>query len=132
MHDLPRLTTVQLDIVRTWLPGAELVADLGWELMGTAVLHLRTAEGDYIVKAGGPANHHIDREIFAHQHFSGPWVARGRAAPMLRHDAGAKIMLLDYLPGSLMEGTMAEHDPDLLSSGRRASGGTAWHRSETG
>ncbi|MCA9859163.1 MAG: aminoglycoside phosphotransferase family protein [Thermomicrobiales bacterium] len=113
MIDLPRISSGQQAVVRTWLPEAELVADLSWNLVDTTVLHLRTPDGDRIVKAGGPTNHHIDREIHAHQHFTAPWVARGRAARMLRHDGDMKIMLLDYLPGSLMEGTAAANDPTL-------------------
>lgn len=113
MTDLPRVTSEQQDIVRTWLPDAELAADLSWELMGTAVLHLRAPAGDYIVKAGGPDNHHIDREIAAHRHFTGPWCARGVGARMLRHDPAAKVLLLEFLPGSLVQGSQAERDPAI-------------------
>jgi hypothetical protein len=108
MPDLPRLTSTQQAIVRNWLPENELVADLSWELMGTAVLHLRTPDGEVIVKAGGPGNHHIDREIRAHLQFTKPWVERGVAARMLRHDLERKVLLLDYLPGSLVQGAPEE------------------------
>jgi hypothetical protein len=111
MSDLPRLTTEQQALVQTWLPEYELVADLSWELMGTAVLHVRTPDGVVIVKAGGPGNHHIDREIHAHQQFTKPWVERGAAARILRHDLDRKVMLLDYLPGTLVQDTPAEDDP---------------------
>jgi hypothetical protein len=112
MPDLPRLTSTQQAIVRNWLPENELVADLSWELMGTAVLHLRTPAGEVIVKAGGPGNHHIDREIRAHLQFTKPWVERGVAARMLRHDLERKVLLLDYLPGSLVQGAPEEWVPD--------------------
>lgn len=112
MEQLPRLTPEQQAIVHTWLPGAELVADLSWGQMDTVVLHLRAPDGEVIVKAGGPGNHHIDREIHAHLHFTKPWVERGVAARMLRHDLDRKAMLLDYLPGSLVQGTEAEWDVD--------------------
>lgn len=112
MPDLPRLSATQQAIVRGWLPEYELVADLSWELMGTAVLHLRTPDGELIVKAGGPGNHHIDREIHAHLHFTKPWIERGVAARMLRHDLDRKVMLLDYLPGALVQGTAAEWNAD--------------------
>jgi hypothetical protein len=113
MTDLPRLTPEQQALVREWLPNADLVADLSWELMGTAVLHLRTPDGDRIVKAGGPSNHHIGRERNAHRGFTGPWVTQGRAARMVRDDCDANILLLDFLPGALVEGTLAEADPDI-------------------
>ncbi len=111
MTDLPRLTPQQRTIVEHWLPNAELVADLSWELMGTAVLLLRTAEGDRIVKAGGPTNHHIGRERNAHLEFTGPLVAQRRAARMLRYDLDADMLLVDYLPGELVQGTPSENDP---------------------
>ncbi len=38
MTDLPRLPPHQCAIVLHWLPDAELIADLSWELMGTAFL----------------------------------------------------------------------------------------------
>jgi hypothetical protein len=112
MLDLPRLTATQQSVVRSWLPEAELVDDLSWELMGTTVLHLRAPDGEVIVKAGGPGNHHIDREIHAHQQFTKPWVECGVAARMLRHDLDRKVLLLDFLPGSLVQGAAAEWAPD--------------------
>jgi hypothetical protein len=111
MPDLPRLTSTQQAIVRGWLPEVELVADLSWGQMDTAVLHLRTPEGDRIVKAGGAENHHIGREIAAHLGFTGPWVEEGRAARLLQHDDDHQVLLLDYLPGRLVQDTPAEDDP---------------------
>ncbi len=113
MTDLPRLMPEQHAIVKTWLPDAELVADLSWGQMDTAVLHLRTAEGERIVKAGGAENHHIGREIGAHLGFTGPWVEEGRAARLLRHDERNNLLLLDYLPGVLVQDTPAENDPAI-------------------
>ncbi|HET9662236.1 MAG TPA: aminoglycoside phosphotransferase family protein [Thermomicrobiales bacterium] len=113
MAVLPNLSRKQQAIVRAWLPDAEFVTDLSWGLMDTVVLHLRTAKGDRIVKAGGPANHHIGREIAAHLGFTRPWVAEGRAARMLRHDDAANVLLLDYLPGELVQDTPAEDDPEV-------------------
>ena len=66
MPTAPRLSPGQEDAVRTWFPGAEVIADLSWGLTDTVVLHVRHAEGESIIKAGGPGNHHIGREITAH------------------------------------------------------------------
>ena len=114
MTDLPRLSAGQQAVVRTWLPEYELIADLSWELMGTAVLHVRTPEGDRIIKAGATTNHHIGREIDAHLEFTTPWLAEDRAASMLRYDRNATILLLEYLPGELVQGTPAEDAPEVF------------------
>lgn len=111
MHRLPRLTREQHAIVHSWLPGAELVADLSWGQMDTVVLHLRTPHWDRIVKAGGPTNHHIAREHTAHLDYTRPWLAQGRAARMHRYDERHTMLLLDFLPGVLVQSTTAEHDP---------------------
>lgn len=113
MLELPHVTIEQQAVVQTWLPNAELIADLSWGQMDTTVLHLRTPDGDRIVKAGGPDNHHIGREIAAHLEFTRPWIEQGRAAPLLHHDDSANLLLLDYLPGVLAQDTPAEHDPDI-------------------
>jgi hypothetical protein len=112
MTDLPRLTPEQQATVHEWLPDSELVADLSWELMGTVVLHLRTPDGDRIIKAGGPANHHIGRERNAHLDFTGPWVAQRRAARLFAFDPDTNMVLLDHLPGELAQGHPAEGDPE--------------------
>ncbi len=105
--------------MQDWLPEAELVADLSWALMGTTVLHLRTPDGDRIVKAGSAKNHHIGRERNAHLQFTDPWVAQGRAARMLRSDIETNMLLLDYLPGELVQGHPAEGDPDTYRQAGR-------------
>lgn len=113
MTDLPRLSAEQQRLVRMWLPAAEFVADLSWELMGTVVFRLRAPDGEYIVKAGGPTNHHIDREIRAHRQFTGPWTARERCARMVHYDLDAKILALNWLSGDLVERSPAEFDPNI-------------------
>ena len=44
---------------------------------------------------------------------SRPRVAQNRAARMLRRDRGEKILLLEYLPGKLIEGTPAESASEI-------------------
>src|SRR5215204_6493115 len=112
MTELPRLTPEQQMVVGQWLPERELVADLSWELMATAVMHLRTPQGDHIVKASGPSNHHIGRERNAHLEATGPLIAQGRAARMFNFDPATNTLLLDYLPGELIQGHPAEDDPE--------------------
>lgn len=102
------LAPMQERVVRSWFPGAELVADHSWGSTDTVVLHVRDRGRDLVIKAGGPRNHHIDRELRAHQEFTGPLVAGGRAARLLRADRELKVLVTEYLPGDLVEGTDAE------------------------
>lgn len=90
----------------------KLVRDMSWNLVESTVLHVRSGDRDIIVKAGGPTNHHIDRELAAHPEFTRTLVDTGHAAALLDADTDLRVMLLDYLPGRLVEGTEAEHDPD--------------------
>lgn len=109
---LPGLTRAQVDLVRRWFPHAQLVADHSWGLTDTAVLHLRTVAGDVVVKAGARGNHHIGREITAHEHWVGVWARIGRA-PTLLHAARDQVVLATaYLPGRLVQDDPAEHHPD--------------------
>jgi hypothetical protein len=77
--DRPGLDQSQRAIVDTWFPGATLVADHGWGVVDSVVLQLHVGRGhqDVIVKAGGPSNHHIDRELTAHELFVAPLAADG-------------------------------------------------------
>ncbi len=116
---LPGLDRAQQRRVREWLPGAHLVADLGWGLVDSTVLHVRTSDGaagqarDLVVKAGGPGNHHIHRELRAYDGWVGPLQARG-AVPVLRHgDTEARVFVTDFLPGDLLHGHPDETDPDV-------------------
>ncbi len=116
-----RLSERQRALLERWMPRAELVRDLSWNLVDTVVLHVRNADrdaalggaaiGDAIVKAAGPANHHIGRELDAHQGFTEVWCAAGQAARLRAADRDARIFLLDYLPGELAERSAANLDP---------------------
>ena len=104
-----RQSARQAGLVETRLPGVRLVSDLSWDLIDTAVLMVERGRRRYIVKAGGPANHHIEREIRAHQ----LWVhvlSRQKRAPKLIHaDRVTNILVLEYLEGRLVEGAEAEY-----------------------
>lgn len=109
---LSKLRPEQRELVALWLPGAEVLADLGWGLVETHVVEVRTGDGRFVVKAGGVADHHIRRELRAHHEWLGPWVATGHAPSLVAGDEAAKVLVTRYLPGTLVEGTHAQDDPD--------------------
>jgi aminoglycoside phosphotransferase len=102
----------QRRLLHDWLPGAEVVTDHSWGLVGTTVLELRHDGTQYVAKAGDPADHHIAREIRAHREWLEPWTSRGRAPQLVQADAEAKLLLTRYLPGELVQGTDYEQLPD--------------------
>lgn len=106
------LSDRQRDLVRAWLPAAEVTADRSWGLVGTTVLELRHGAERYIVKAGDDHDQHIAREIGAHSEWLRPWTSLGRAPQVVRTDRAAKLVLTRYLPGRLVEGTDHEHRPE--------------------
>lgn len=108
------LSAPQATWLRERMPDAVLVSDMSWHLMASTVLHVRGSLGgapmDAVVKAGDGTNHHIGREITAHAGWTGDLVSTGHTARLLDADDGARVMLLEYLPGALVEGTDAETD----------------------
>lgn len=109
---LDRLTADQRDVLTRWLPRLRVVADLSWGVVETAVLEVMADGRRLIVKAGGPSDHHIARELHAHRRWLGPWRADGRAATLLHGDASTRILVATYLPGELVLGTPAQDEPD--------------------
>ncbi|ORB30119.1 aminoglycoside phosphotransferase family protein [Mycolicibacterium parafortuitum] len=107
-----RLTERQEDVVARWFPDAQLVRDMSWNLVDTAVLAVDTGNGRAVVKAAGPGNRHIGREITAYQGFTNVLEHRGQAPRLLRHDRDANILAIEYLQGSSVEGNDAELLPD--------------------
>lgn len=107
-HD--RLTPAQQRWATSRLRDAEFVRDMSWDLVESTVLHLRTSGGDVVLKAGGESNHHIGRELSAHPTFTRGLVATGHVARLRDADPSLRVMVLDYLPGALVEGTEAEWD----------------------
>lgn len=97
-----RLTPEQVSLVETWFPGAVLVADLSWDLVDTAVLHLRVPDvGEVVVKAGGTANTHLRREVTAYE--SGVLAPLRRRVPRLLHaDRARQVLAVGFLPGVLV------------------------------
>ncbi|MDO5662591.1 MAG: aminoglycoside phosphotransferase family protein [Brachybacterium sp.] len=90
-----------------------LISDMSWGLVDTVVLHVRDGEREVVVKAAGSANHHIGREITAHERWTGPLLAVGAAPRLLAADRDARLIITAYLPGRLVEGTPAEHETDV-------------------
>jgi hypothetical protein len=110
--ELSRLRPEQRGLLAHWVPDARVLADHSWGLVDTVVLEVESGQGRLVVKAGGPSDSHIGRELRAHQEWLGPWVATGHAPTLLHGDASAKVLVTRYLPGRLLEGTPAQDDPD--------------------
>lgn len=112
MKHLSSLRPDQRELVAQWLPSAEVVADHSWGLVDTTVLELRNDGVRLIVKAGGPTDGHIARELRAHREWLRPWVSTAHAPELLFGDGAAKMLVTRYLPGRLVEGTDAQDDPE--------------------
>lgn len=113
------LAESQSALLDTWLPDAQLGADLSWDLALTTVLDVSAGAGRFIVKAGSGDNHHVSREIAAHRTATGVLADTGHASRMVHCDNEANILVTTYLPGQLVQGTSAEADPDTyLQAGR--------------
>ncbi|GAB2546799.1 phosphotransferase family protein [Brachybacterium huguangmaarense] len=120
---LDRLDPRQRELLASWFSHIEPCADHSWGLVDTVVLEatVPSARGDarVIVKAGGPSDHHIGREIRAHRDWTGPWRGTGSAPELLRADDDARLLVTSYLPGRLVLDTPAAEDPDsYLQAGR--------------
>lgn len=108
-----RLSHRQRSLVAEWLPGAVVEADLGWGLVETTVLAVSARGERFVVKAGGPSDRSVAREIDAHRNWLGPWTAIGRAPALVHHDAGAKLLVTEYLPGTLVLDTPHAAQPGI-------------------
>lgn len=97
--------------VDRWLPHARLRHDMSWD-GGATVLDVDSEHGRVVVKAAGPQNHHIGREITAYHGFTECLARKGHASELLYHDQNANLLVLRYLDGSLVQGSGAEFAPD--------------------
>jgi thiamine kinase-like enzyme len=114
-----QLTQHQRDLLEDWFPGAEVARDHSWGLIGTTVLELLHDEVHYIVKAGDESDHHLARELRAHRHWLEPWTSRGRAPRLVHADDDAKLLVTQFLPGELVEGSDHERLPDTYRQAGR-------------
>ncbi|MET9023491.1 phosphotransferase [Actinopolymorpha sp. NPDC004070] len=107
-----QLSQQQRHLLERWLPGAEVVRDHSWGLVGTVVLELRHNDVRYIAKAGDDKDHHLARELRAHRNWLRPWTSQGRAPDLVYADADAKLLVTRYLPGELVQGSTHEREPE--------------------
>ena len=114
-----RLSASQAGLVESWLPGVRLLKDLSWNLIDTAVLEVADEHCKYIVKAAGPLNHHIGREIQAHESSVNVWARQNRAPKLVQSDRSMNILMTEHLEGSLVEGTEAEYDTETYQQAGR-------------
>ena len=108
MPDASNLTPEQRVLLQQWFADLEVVADWSWGLTDTVVLHARSGGRDLVVKAAGPQNHHIAREIRAHREWVGPLADRGLAPRLLHAEESANLLVTAHLEGELALGTAAE------------------------
>jgi thiamine kinase-like enzyme len=109
---IEQLSQRQRELLGDWLPGAEVVKDHSWGLVGTTVLELSYDGGRYGVKAGDENDRHLARELRAHREWLGPWTTTGRAPRLVNGDEDAKLIVTHFLPGELVEGSDHEWRPD--------------------
>jgi hypothetical protein len=102
------LSDEQTTLLHRWAPDLRVLADWSWGLTDTVVLHARTGAREVVVKAAGPGNHHIGREISAHRHWVAALTGRGRAPRLLWCDETANLLVTEHVDGELVLGTGAE------------------------
>lgn len=85
---------------------------MSWGIVDSTVLRVTRGGTDYVVKAVGPGNHHLSRELRAHKEAAGH--LGDRVAPLVAASEEHRIMVLEYLPGELAERTGAERDPAIM------------------
>lgn len=107
------LTPAQSALLEGWLPGYAVLRDLSWGLVETTVLEVSCAGERFVVKAGGPQDHHMAREVRAHREWIGPLAGAGLAPQLVVADADAKIVVTRYLEGDLVLGSEAARDPEV-------------------
>ena len=82
----------------------------GWSI--PTVVRVRHEDRDLIVKAGGPDNHHIAREINGHRDGIAVLAQRGLAPRLLRASPSHRILVTEYLPGELVDEGEIEEGPE--------------------
>lgn len=111
--DAGLLSIEQRDYVAELLERPHLIADLSWDLALTRVLKVDSGGEHFVVKAAPPNNHHIHREITAHTTITTEVTSRGLTSRHVASSSGLNLIVLEYLPGELSQGTPAEYCPDF-------------------
>ncbi|HJW00446.1 MAG TPA: aminoglycoside phosphotransferase family protein [Arthrobacter sp.] len=104
------ITDEQGRLLASWLGSYTVVRDYSWPLQDTNVLHVATPSGACFIVKASTTSHHIHREIAAHA--AGFEGLEGRVPALQHASAKAGILVTEFLPGTLVEGTPAEDDPE--------------------
>ncbi|MEH3128730.1 MAG: phosphotransferase [Mycolicibacterium neoaurum] len=107
-----RLSRRQTELVEYRLSEPRMIADMSWDQRGTAVLDVECAQGRFVIKAAGTADHHIDREITAYRTVTGALSRTGHAPRLRYRDSAEKLIIVDHLAGELVQGSTAEFAAD--------------------
>lgn len=108
------LSKSQRDFVVSMLgDDLDLVSDMSWGQVDTRVLRVMAGTEHFVVKAAGPSNHHIGREISAHETATGPLLSRDLCARLVGADRDSNILVTTFVRGELVEGTPAELSPEV-------------------
>lgn len=108
------LDELRAQFVAQQLEEPRIVQDMSWGLVDTKVFRVRDGDQEVVVKAAGPAaNHHIGREITAHESYTGPLVELARTGRLIAADRAVNVLIIEYQAGELVEGTPNELDPDV-------------------
>lgn len=100
------ITEEQRSLLTTWLGTYTVVKDHSWPLQDTHVLRVRTSVGENCIIKASATSHHIRREIAAHT--TGFIGLTGRVPTLKYASIEAGLLVTEYLPGTLIEGTAAE------------------------
>ncbi|PFG43215.1 phosphotransferase family enzyme [Isoptericola jiangsuensis] len=120
MTSLAGLDDAQRALVARWFGEVEVVADASWGLTSTRVLRLARPDGpDVALKAAGPRDHHLAREIAAHEQWLAPLAPAGRWPRLLHADRERRLLATVWLDGRLVEGDRAERTPDTYRQAGR-------------
>ena len=107
------LAAPQREFVAAVLGAPTLVEDFSWGLIDTRVLHIEAGGQQFIAKAASPGDHHIRREITAHEGPTRPLVDLGLTSRLVAASRARHVLVVDYQEGALAEGSPAELDPDI-------------------
>ena len=107
------LDEAQSSFVESRLGQPQLVRDMSWGLVDTTVLHVRAGAGDFVVKAAGPNNRHLPRELTAFESYTAEFVRDGSVARLVAGHREVNVLIIEYLEGELAQGTPSEWDSDI-------------------